>query len=187
MKGDSSIPGNENLSPGDRELQNLIRCVPYPASARDLVAPALLQKPRAFPLLAWSLRAVAVAAAGLLVAIHVVRRLPDAQPEATATSLTAGSLDAEGPELRSRLASAREQLDRIGQPPSPTWAYEERSPGTSSLGSSYPTSLTRRLDSLQSRLDALKLEFEETSEPPGPRPTTRNAPDKRCTKRRGYA
>jgi len=175
-------------SVNDAEVENLIRGVPYPAPARDLVAAALHEQPVRFPVLAWCLRGAAVAAAGTLIVFLVSNRTPSHEQSPTAAAKTRiQTLDAEGAEVRARLASAQQQVGRIAQP-SPTWRYEESTGLCTPIGMSCPTSLTRRFESLQSRLDALRFQLEETPDPPpGNRPTTQSAPSARRTKRRRYA
>ncbi len=185
MTVDPSILPNQGEPPNDPELGELIRRVPYPAPARDLVAPALLARPVRFPLLAGVPRYAALTAACLLIALYAAHRLPDAQPGTAAAPQSPPTLDVSGPELRTRLTAADKQLEDIGQP-STKWVSEDNARSTFSIRTSYPASMARRLDSLQSRLDALRLELEETPEPPGPRPTTRTAPETRRKKQGRY-
>jgi len=171
----------------DAEVENLIRAVPYPAPARDLVAVALQAQPARFPVLAWCLRGLAAVATGVLVILFVTRRTPDSLVPAPAAASCSQVFDAEGPEVRARLASAQQQLELIARP-SPTWGYDECLDTATAIRTFRPTSLTRRFDNLENRLDELRLQLEEMPEPPpGPRPTTQSAPDGRRTKRRRYA
>lgn len=182
-------PGSGGLAvepPDDARLEDLLRRVPYPAAVCDLVAPALRDQPARFPVLAWCLRGTAVAGMAVLALFVAARRFPGEQPAVSPGEVPLQTLQAESRELQARLTTAQRKLREIARP-SAAWDGRDNPSSSEWIGAFRSTSLAQRFDDVESRLDMLRQQLEETPEPPGPRPTTKRAPVQRRAKQRRYA